>query len=387
MLAWLGSFISQEKLVSYKKDPTCQENGFEAVLKHSSLGEEMLQKNIGCTTLWSLDSFMADWFRARHIQVIAPELALSQQLGNKINFDRFLAQSDLPRPKSWIISSLAELADLKGRLVIQEPVSSGSEGTFFVSGQQDVAALVQASKLKEHEPYLVRKFVDGTSYGITLFIGRTRLVLSLPRIQLFYQSSDAQRVFAGIQWDSKMDAAGRSAINQVFGRLGKILHQLGYFGYASFDFILQDNRVFLIECNPRFSQSTAHVFSNPLVTGGIETLPLFVDGFFQPPESGPEFTGLPDGSFAGCDINLRKENMPRLPNGVYRMDPAGFSYLGPDILKFSPHPQEFMLTGWFVDPAQQDEVGSITANFPLFENESELNETGQRLLNHVTAGR
>jgi len=397
LAGWLGTFIPPERLVTYEPLAGAdQAAGFEGIIKHTTLGQALQARRITCTSLWHVDRPMLAWFQARRIQVIAPPLGLIERLGNKISFDHFLAQHDLPRPKSRVIADLAELADIPGRLVLQEPVSSGSEGTFFVSSAAELAELTAAARLTAQTPYLVREFVEGKSYGITLFVGRRQLVLSLPRTQLFYNAAGAQRTFAGIQWDSSPSAAARAAINTVFARLGRILHGLGYFGYANFDFILQDQSVFLIECNPRFSQSTAHVFANPLLTGGVDTLALFVEGFFEPRPAEPEFCGIGDAVFAGCDINLRKDNLPQIPNGLYRLaaeplDPAGLqpgcTYLGPDILQFSPHPQEFMLTGWFVDPAQNEEVGSITTNFPLFETETELNPLGKRLLKDVTGRR
>jgi hypothetical protein len=340
-------------------------------------------------------AFLAKWAKKNKIKIVTANFTLQNKIENKVWFDRFLIKNSLPVPPSQIIDfKINPAIKLKGKLVLQEELTAGGEGTFFLRNDKDISDLIRQKKVVKNTKYLLRQFVSGRSYGLAVFIAPSQIYLSQLRLQCFGAEHDHKRHFLGIQWlpNQKLSSKARTEINSVFSRAGKVLRILGFKGFANFDFILSpQNKVYIIECNPRFSAATAQLLKFSTLADKIDILAAFLGENKKTPE---KIFKLGQENFSGSMLELnwqprfKKDKMviSRIyNNGVYSYNNGQIKFLTPDIRKFSKSSEQFIYLSLLDRGDTFREfcsLGQVMSNFPIYTFNGKLNKDGGEILNY-----
>lgn len=397
--SWVSSFLPAGQILRYKVsdkigslenveyDELIANSDFTSVIKKSGINKMWLITNVD-----NMD-YLARWSAKNRIKIITADFKLQPKIENKIWFDEFLKHNQLPSPASQIVDPINAKIKLGGQLVLQEALTAGGEGTFFLKKPEDMKTLIRTGRILKNKQYLLREFVSGRPLGITVFIAPHQLYLSQLRLQCFSAQKSGERHFSGIQWisDSKFSAATLKKINFVFQKAGQKLRKLGYLGFANFDFILTpDNQVLIIECNPRFSAATAQLLKFSDFGSKINFWSVFLGNKTRYPEKNYL---LGRRGFRGATLELswqparsgsKKVISGLHKNGVYCYNKGSIKFLTSDPRKFGAQRREFLFMS-LMEPGekltQECPLGQIITNFPLYTDQGKLKPEGKILKN------
>lgn len=394
---WICQFLPQKQILKYcfQNEPqNLDRHNLENILKYSDLTKVLQKQKIKFLVFSNSHSLFLDkWSKANEIQIIATPYLLQKKFENKLWFDAFLDKNKIPHPESRVYNFAQKTPLWKTKMVLQKAHSCGSEGTFFLENQKGIEALILDGKIRKNENCLLRKFVQGKSYGITVFVGADLVALSALREQCFYPAEQFGKInFAGIQWVSAQILSAKLAqkINTIFTQLGRLLHQKKFLGYANFDFIVaQNEQVYLIECNPRFSASNPQLLQFPILIGGVATEQFFLHDFIAKKKFiEPEIHSFQNQNFfQGTNLLIKvppKTTIRKMfENGIYGFKKDKILYLDADIRKLKLQGQEFIFhsntnQGRYY-PELMDTANVIT-NFPLFDTAGKLNQEGAKIV-------
>ena len=226
---------------------------------------------------------------------------------------------------------------------MQEPRSSGGDGTRFVRSRADVDALVARGALGLGARYLVRERVDGGARGATVFVAPGLVALSALRLQAYHprDHDDGPGAFAGVQWlaSDDLSARARSRVEAALFGVGERLYARRFFGFANVDLMLdRRDRALILECNPRMSAATPELLRSPALVSGVETGARFLAGFLGQRAWRRRFerVGLPVTASRPASLDVvfhgaRGVVTRTIASGVYAFDGDALAYVGPDV--------------------------------------------------------
>ncbi len=399
-VAWARSILPPDRVLEFHA-PTLRHEVYpttESLLANSDLAQTLIDGNIRDLLLSSsCTPAMHAWSRQHGIRFLAADFQHQRKLENKIWFDRFLRSVGIRCPAGGTLTVGRPPPRLpRGRLVLQIADSMGGEGTFFVDDRAALASATQAAQLTPGQRCLVRQFVEGLTYGITIFVTPGAIALSAIRSQCYYPHAGdgAPLRFAGVQWipSQRIEPATRREIDRVLLKLGDQLYRLRYFGVANVDFLVDTRqRVWIIECNPRMSAATPQWLARPELSGGLDCGRRFLQGFQTRRRytAGPLRYGMPETSFAGAtlDLLLPEARAPlttltRSPiSGSYQAQARRIRRLGPDI-RVSADQQQFELLSFGAAGQQADgetTLGSIFTSLSMYAADGTFNALAQRM--------
>jgi hypothetical protein len=179
-----------------------------------------------------------------------------------------------------------------------------------------------------------------------------------------------------VQWlpANELSVALRRWINRVFRELGGLLYRRRYFGFANFDFLADDDdRVWVIECNPRMSAATPQLLAHPELSGGVPLGELFLRGFQGGRRwaRGPAFSPLPSTKFSGATLDITsgagaaKQVRREFPSWPLRRRAGAASMFS------------FAAKGQRAQP--ETTLATILADFRIYDSRGSLNAAGSRL--------
>lgn len=394
---WAKAFLGDDCIASYSFTrsvsafPTTEE-----ILSSSTIVSALRKRGVKKVFLTS--SFtprMFRWARAHRMAFFAPSFRLQLKLENKLWFDRFLEKHHLPKPKT-LCTSLNHL-HLSPPFVVQIPDSMGGEGTFIIRDCDELQSVNTDRRLRREKKLLVREFIEGTPFGITIMVTHERIALSALRRQCYFESgaSLGQRTFAGIQWvpTAHFEASQKRRLEDIFFRLGALLHRQKFRGFANVDFILSDSGdAYLLECNPRMSSSSPQLLSVPSLIGIKDPGRHYLDLFLRRrrKRSEPVTVPIPRTVYAGATLDISfvpsSDNRSlrikhQFPCGVYRFTGKRIDYKGPDP-KIMEQPREFFV----YTPVRRGQVirsettlATVISHQALYKDDGTLNEYGRRI--------
>ncbi len=400
---WAAKFLPKKNFIFYHLKnnklsmATLDLNG---VAKNSDLASQLKAKNVNQLLVHhSVGKYLEGWARRYHFKLVVPDIRLARRLENKIWFDDFLKKSDLPKPASQIFRPRNNKVSLRGRLVLQEPVSEGGEGTYFINQPSDFKKLMTAKKIKPAGKYLLRQYVVGQPYGITVFLMPELIALSALRLQCYSAKSNfGQHIFSGIQWLSSKNFSARlkKNLNEVFYRLGRDLIKNNFFGYANIDFIVDRfDQIYILECNPRPAASTIQLIIFRQTISGLDTGKRYLDHFLfnqKQNKKAIKFLPFPASNFVGSVLYLQTPNQAKkfliakdYPGGIYHFKKNKIVFERSNIINIDQQPKKFIFTA----DAQAGDVldanvviASAISNWPLYDNRGKLNKYGRMITDY-----
>ncbi len=386
----------------------------EQLLQASNISTRLKRAGINHVLLSSsCTAWMHDWSIRHGITFLATPYRQQVSYENKIWFDRFLARYQVQRPQSQFIRVKSTLPrSIQLPVVVQRADSLGGEGTFFVHRAEDWPTLTEPGRIPDGERCLVRQWIRGESFGITLFISPERTAMSAIRLQCYHESECAeQKLFAGVQWikSKQISESRQHQIKRVLGRLAQQLQAQRFSGFANVDFIIdRQDQVWIIECNPRMSAATPQLLAHPELSGGVDLGTEFLAGCLTDARSTrgaarplkPRLPSFPPSSFAGATLDILPRSIaPNTPRPIVRSFPSGryslhddrIKFAGPDLRHQATDPQlklrshefcvyTFAQTGQLCH--NETALATLLSPTPLYDRRGQLNTLGRQLLQY-----
>ena len=402
---WADRFLPKREIIRYRLDRRygiLASQATESILIHSDLRDLLVRARVSHLLITHRSSPKIELILRRcRIKAVSTPWTQQRLLENKLYFHDFLKKHGIEAPQGGaLVYRGPQTLTWPGRYVIQEPWSYGSAGTFMADSPARLRSLERGGALCVGRRYLVRRFVPGPAYGITVFLAQGIIALSALRMQCFASaSSSICPAFLGIQWvaGSALSSRAALAIEATFLKMGQLLYSQGVFGFLNFDFILYKNLVpVVLECNPRLSSATPQLIGFPELISGVNVGEHFLrqDGAARFPEA-KKVWGLPSSRFRGALIDTTVEETikgvaPPPLSGYYKIRSGKPVYQGPGLKEFLRSPEAGVI---FVSQVGAGELlpagtlaGSLASNFAMFDGVGRISERGSIIKEYFSLG-
>ncbi|HBP51167.1 MAG: hypothetical protein US68_C0009G0050 [Candidatus Shapirobacteria bacterium GW2011_GWE1_38_10] len=192
--------------------------------------------------------------------LVANPAKINRLLENKIKFFETCNINGLPIVPGIVAefnqNSFQKAQEKFGNsLVVQTHFGWAGNSTHYFDNYETAKAVIPKNTLAKFSPYL-----KGYSLLNNCCLTRHGLLQSPPALQYTGLPNLTQNPFAtvGRQWPSFAPLEIQEQIYQITENFSnKILKPLNYRGFFGLDFIVSDNKVYLLECNPRLTASFA----------------------------------------------------------------------------------------------------------------------------------
>lgn len=193
-----------------------------------------------------------------HWLLAANPAKLSRLLENKLKFPLLCQQHQIPIIPFFVdnltANNFSKYQQLFATpsLVIQTHFGWAGLSTFSSESYAKIIGLIPPNTLVKFSPYL-----EGYSLINNCCLTRYGLIQSPPALQYTGIKSFTQNPFAtiGRQWPSFAPQKIQDRVFSITQSLGHLLKSLNYRGFFGLDFLVHQDQVFLLECNPRLTAS------------------------------------------------------------------------------------------------------------------------------------
>lgn len=205
---------------------------------------------------------------------------INRFLEDKIKFTYLCQKYNLPQiPTSTDIFNQTNFIKYQQKyhsnLVVQSHFGWAGKSTFFANNWNDIKDKIPLNTNVKYSPFL-----EGYSLLNNCCLTSEGLIQSPPALQYTGLKPFTQHPFTtvGRQWPCFAPKHIIKKIKFISQNFSSILKELNYKGYFGLDFFVYQNKVFLLECNPRLTASFA--FYNEIeIKQNI--LPLFLIHLIQ----------------------------------------------------------------------------------------------------------
>lgn len=140
-----------------------------------------------------------------------------------------------------------------GSLVLQTHFGWAGNSTFSANSWGEIKDKISPNIIIKYSPFIK------SSYSLLNNCCQTKfgLIQSPPALQYtgIYPYTHNPFTTVGRQWPSQAPSKIKNTINKITKKFGKILKEINYKGFFGLDFLIDKNKVFLLECNPRLTAS------------------------------------------------------------------------------------------------------------------------------------
>lgn len=318
--------------------------------------------------------------KKHHISLISIPFSIQKLLNNKKKFHNLLELHNISVPS--MVTDISQVSSVA--MYVRQAVQSFSmQGTEFLTGAQLVA-----EKFIDAPKVLVREYQEGVPLGVSIFLDlQGNYFISALRRQCFVYKDGYPDKFLGIQWMPVkfFSEAALQNIQKELLKLVGVLQDYKVCGCVNIDFILHDNKPYIIECNPRLSSATTQVFGVPNITAHPDPWNFYMNSLTGRPNDLLQTAAVPENNFEGCVLDvdiLNKVTIKNiLPSGWFEWN-GKLLQIGNDLSQAQRANSFFLFHEIYaVDTDWEDfTLCSIIANFPLFElHTGELNTDGMKL--------
>ncbi|MDD4026949.1 MAG: ATP-grasp domain-containing protein [Candidatus Shapirobacteria bacterium] len=185
---------------------------------------------------------------------------INRFLENKIKFAKLCQKYHLPIiPFSIDIFSeenFLKYQHLYGpNLVIQTHFGWAGNSTFSASSWDQIKDKISSMVIVKYSPFIKSSYSLLNNCCLTKF----GLIQSPPALQYTGISPYTKNPFTtvGRQWPSFAPPKIIKIINKISEDFGQIIKEIGYKGFFGLDFLVSNDKIFLLECNPRLTASFA----------------------------------------------------------------------------------------------------------------------------------
>jgi hypothetical protein len=203
----------------------------------------------------------------RRFRVLAPPLMLKDLFDDKLRQLELFSMLGVKTPVTFVcplnkttFSKAAEILD--GSFVVQPPVGSSGENTYFVNNEIDferVKDIFEPAQRVKLSKYLPVPSLNGHCVVLKTPEG-LRSIAACPSVQIVGTHGCTSR--AEVYCGNDFSAAGsvpksiREEICTIMEKIGLFMGDKGFLGLFGMDFLLDGDEVLALEINPRFQGST-----------------------------------------------------------------------------------------------------------------------------------
>ena len=198
----------------------------------------------------------------RAVRLFTPPFATLARLHDKATFQRLVTRLGLPTPETIVATSDEELRTALERFPRYFARAAFSRGgVSLLTNSGPLAGTVEISDCTPTpaSPWLVQEFVDGPTVCTYSTVQDGRVTA-----HCMYRIPRQWKHSTGIGFES-MDGTESLAV------IEPIVAELRYTGQVSFDFVVTDEGLTLIECNPRATDGALLMSSEQLAEGILES--------------------------------------------------------------------------------------------------------------------
>jgi hypothetical protein len=203
----------------------------------------------------------------RRFRVLAPPLMLKDLFDDKLRQLELFSMLGVKTPATFVcplnettFSKAAEILD--GPFVVQPPVGSSGENTYFVNNEIDferVKDIFEPAQRVKLSKYLPVPSLNGHCVVLKTRDG-LRSIAACPSVQIVgaHGCTSRAEVYCGNDFSAaaSMPKSIREEICKIMENIGLYMGTKGFLGLFGMDFLLNGDEVLALEINPRFQGST-----------------------------------------------------------------------------------------------------------------------------------
>ena len=203
----------------------------------------------------------------RRFRVLAPPLMLKDLFDDKLRQLELFSILGVKTPATFVCplaeTTFSKASDiLDGPFVVQPPVGSSGENTYFVNNETDferVKDILEPSQRVKLSKYLPVPSLNGHCVVLKTREG-LRSIAACPSVQIVgtYGCTNRAEIYCGNDFSAanRVPKSIREEICTIMEKIGLFMGAKGFLGLFGMDFLLDGDKVLALEINPRFQGST-----------------------------------------------------------------------------------------------------------------------------------
>lgn len=305
---------------------------FEQLPWNSDITAQLKKFGVDCLVApYPCTQRLERWAQKNMLTILSTPADLQKSLENKHTFDVMLKRRGIRSPKTFTKNVNSRTKMSNGAVVVQRLLKDGSYLTSLMPRKwlEGRHASIDARKT------LIREYIDGIPLGVSICLDRDgNFFYSSLRRQCFASHNGVPdfKKFIGIQWVPR-SFFSIHALQNITAELKKVtaaLRAKRYIGIANIDFVLSKEKAYILECNPRLSSATPHVFSIPQLTSLRDPWIFFLNALLKHKNKKIIRSAIPGSRFIGATLDGEMENKKNglLPKpGVYALSKDRITFL------------------------------------------------------------
>jgi hypothetical protein len=203
----------------------------------------------------------------RRFRVLAPPLMLKDLFDDKLRQLKLFSMLGVKTPTTFVCpldeTTFAKAGNiLDGPFVVQPPVGSSGENTYFVNNEADfdrVKDILEPKQRVKLSKYLPVPSLNGHCVVLKTRDG-LRSIAACPSVQIVgaHGCTSRAEVYCGNDFSAaaSIPQSIREEICKIMENIGLFMGTKGFLGLFGMDFLLNGDEVLALEINPRFQGST-----------------------------------------------------------------------------------------------------------------------------------
>lgn len=195
--------------------------------------------------------------------------------------------------------------------VLQKTVSSGGDGTYHITSHSDIPDIIS---LEDAGDYILSPYLkDGISTNIHLIISAKDVILFPSSIQIVCEQQE-QLLYYGADYVcfQFLPLQIKEKIEETSLKIGRFIQKKGYKGILGIDYMINGDRVYFMELNPRFQASTELLNKSLYLQKQITMQELHLSAFADQPVSIPEELSVYYSNFVYTSENVSKIHLQKV---------------------------------------------------------------------------
>lgn len=184
---------------------------------------------------------------SKHTKLFCEPFERLNLLHNKFEFNKLVLEYNLHAPESWLLTRPEDKTKIPpNEPIVLKPVFSRFASHVIIKPTQKII-----NELVLNTPYLAQRFITGKEYCAYAIAHKGKVL-----IQCCYHPKYTAGAAAGIYFEPVK-------INAITRFIELFCTNYHFSGQIAFDFIVQNDKAFVLECNPR-ATSGFHLIANDI---------------------------------------------------------------------------------------------------------------------------
>ncbi len=260
---WQNKVVSLELLSGKRKNYSNEDINLLLDGHYSDEVQKKLHNGTNCIMYRSLKELEKYTRHNKKVKIYSSPVRLKNIFDNKILFREKIETMGIKSIPGKVIFirdiDFASANKMFGKkFVIKYPVASSGEKTHLVEDSDSYENLITEYT---NEPVIIERFLDGYSLNVNAVVGENSSKISALSMQIIGTKTLVGKIFGfGGNDFASVRYIPTKIKEKIFNQTEKIIQWMskwGYRGMMGIDFIVSDEKVYPVEINPRFQNSTS----------------------------------------------------------------------------------------------------------------------------------